>query len=227
MSQLRVSTERLRRIVLIALFGAISYVLMLFVHFPVMFLTLDLKDAVIALCGLYFGPLSALTLSVLVPLLEFVTVSDTGVYGLVMNFLGSATFSVTASLIYKYKKSLWGAIAGLFSAVAATVAVMVAFNLLVTPYYMGVAVAEVQALIPVLLLPFNVVKAVFNAAMVLLFYKPISGVMQRAGVLPRSSHPYRFDLRSCLIMLAALALIALSLVVIIVVLHGKITLGLK
>ena len=99
MSRIRVNSISLRRIVLIALFGALSYALMLLVHFRVGFLTLDLKDAIITLAGLYFGPSAALILSVLVPLIEMVSVSDTQIYGFVMNFLGSASLSVTASLI--------------------------------------------------------------------------------------------------------------------------------
>ena len=225
MSRIRLDSTSLRRIVLIALFGAISYVLMLLVHFPVSFLTMDPKDAVITVAGLYFGPLSALTLSILVPLLELVSVSDTGLYGLVMNVLSTAAFSVTASLIYKYKKSFLGAILGLCSGVCLTVAVMMLFNLLVTPHYLGVAVGEVQKLIPTLLLPFNAVKGIFNASLVLLLYKPISGVMQRAGVLPPSKHPLRMSMRTVLVTVLALLLAVGSLCVIFLVLGGSFSFG--
>ena len=225
MSRFRVTSDNLRRIVLIALFGAISYVLMLVVHLPVSFLTMDVKDVIIALAGLYFGPASALILSVLVPLIELVTVSSTGLYGFVMNFLGTAMFSVTASLIYKYKKSFLGAIIGLISGVAAMVATMMVFNLLVTPHYMGVSVEMVQGLIPKLLFPFNLVKGVLNAALVLLFYKPLSGVMQRAGILPRSEHPFRMDLRTVLVMSISLVLVIASLVVVFAVLGGSFAFG--
>ena len=227
MSRIRVNSISLRRIVLIALFGALSYALMLLVHFRVGFLTLDLKDAIITLAGLYFGPSAALILSVLVPLIEMVSVSDTQIYGFIMNFLGSASLSVTASLIYKYRKSFFGAIVGLCSGVAAMVATMMVFNLVVTPLYLGVAVAEVQAMIPTLLLPFNAVKGVFNASLVLLFYKPISGVMQRAGVLPRSEHPFRMDLRTVAVSVCALLLVAASLVVIFYVLGGGFSFGME
>lgn len=225
MSRFRVSSDYLRRIVLIALFGALSYVLMLVVHLPVSFLTMDVKDVIIALAGLYFGPAAALILSVLVPLLELVTVSSTGLYGFLMNFLGTAMFAVTASLIYKYRKSFFGAIVGLVSGVAAMVATMMLFNLLVTPFYMGVTVDVVQGLIPTLLLPFNLVKGVLNAALVLLFYKPLSGVMQRAGILPRSAHPFRMDLRTVLVMSISLVLVIASLVVVFAVLGGSFAFG--
>ncbi len=225
MSRSKLLNDRLRRIVLIALFGAISYVVMLVVHLPVSFLTMDVKDVVIALCGLYFGPPAALILSVLVPLIEMVTVSSTGLYGLVMNFLGTAAFSVTAAVIYKYKKTFLGAILGLVAGVCGMVAVMMAFNLLVTPYYMGVTVEVVQGLIPTLLLPFNFVKGILNAALVLLFYKPLSGVLQRAGVLPRSEHPLRFDARTLIVSIAALALVIASLIVVFTVLGGSFQFG--
>ena len=105
------------------------------------------------------------------------------------------------------------------------VAAMMLFNLIVTPLYLGTPVGEVQALIPTLLLPFNAVKGVFNAALVLLFYKPLSGVMQRAGVIPRSSHPFRFDVRTVIVTVSALLLIGLSLAVIFGVLGGKFAFG--
>lgn len=225
MSKYRLNLDKLRRIVLIALFGAISYVVMLLVHIPVQFLTMDVKDVIITLAGLYFGPLAALSLSVLVPLLEMVTVSSTWLYGFLMNFLGTAALSVTASVIYKYKKSLWGAILGLVSGAGVMVAVMMLFNLLVTPYYMGVTVEAVQGLIPVLLFPFNLFKGLLNVGLVLMLYKPLSLVMQRAGILPRSEHPLRMDLRSLLIFAAALLLTVGSLIVIFVVLGGQITWG--
>lgn len=225
MSRIRVSSNGLRRIVLLALFGAISYVLMLLVHFPISFLTLDVKDSVLILCGLYFGPGAAALLSVLVPVMELVTVSTTGLYGLGMNILGSLTLSVTVGLIYKYKKSFSGAVIGLLCGVVAMVAVMMGFNLLVTPYYVGMTVADVRAMIPTLLLPFNLVKGVLNAGLVLLVYKPLSAVMQHIGVLPPSAHPYWMSIRTVAVMLAALVLIGISLFFILIVLGGSFSFG--
>lgn len=235
------SNQNLRRIAMIAVFGAMAYVVMLFVHIPVSFLTLDLKDALITLCGLYFGPLSALVLSLLVPLLEFFTVSGTGVYGLIMNILGTMAFSLPVALIYKYKKSFTGAILGLFSGIFVMTGVMILANLWITPYYMGATIATVVALIPKLLLPFNLVKSVLNAGIVLLLYKHLSKALRRAGFLPRSadvsaepvgetaSAPVsrRPILRTVLVTLAALLMIAASLVVIFAVLGGRIDIGIS
>ncbi len=179
------SLSSTRRLVLSAVFAALAYAVMSVFRFNVQFLTFDLKDAVITVAGLLLGPGAALSISVLVAVLEQITVGDTGFYGFMMNMASSATFSVVASVVYKYRKRLSGAIVGLCSAVAALVAVMSVLNLLVTPHYLGVSTGEVAALIPALLLPFNAVKALSNASLVLVFYKPISRAMVAAGLLPK------------------------------------------
>ena len=215
------SSNKLRRIALIAVFGALAYALMLVVHFKVSFLTLDLKDTVITLAGLYFGPGAALSLSVLVPLLELISVSDTGLYGFLMNFISTATFSLTASFIYRYKRSLVGAIVALLSAAAATVGVMMLFNLWVTPYYMGVTVETVKGLIPTLLLPFNTVKSCMNVGFVLLLYKPISTVMQRMKLIAKKDQKTSWNWKTIAVLVLALVLIIASFAVIFGVLGGR------
>ena len=221
----KTTRSRLFRLVGVALFCALAYVAMLFIHFPVSFLTLDPKDAIITLCGLCFGPISALVSSLVVALAEMVTVSSTGPYGLLMNFMGTAAFSVTVSLIYKWRKNLMGAILGLVSGVCAMTAVMLALNLLVTPHYLHVEVEVVKNMIPTLLLPFNLVKAVFNSALVLLLYKPVSAALQRVGFLPKSDAKLRLGARTILVTIAALVLIAASMIVIFKVLGGSFRFG--
>lgn len=216
---------RLRRMIGVALFTALAYVVMLLIHFPVSFLTLDVKDAIITLCGLCFGPLAALFSSATVALVEMVTVSSTGPYGLLMNFLGTASFSVTVSLIYRWRKNFPAAIIGLISGIFAMTAVMMLFNLIVTPRYMHVDVVTVRNMIPTLLLPFNLTKALFNAAVVLLLYKPVSQALQKTGFLPRSEAKFRFDKRTAVVVVVSVALIAVSLVLIFRVLGGTFRFG--
>ena len=215
-------SERIRRMVAIAVFAALAYVSVALLRIPVMFLTFDFKDVIVTVCGLFYGPMAAFTLAIIVPLLEFITISDTGVYGLIMNFLSTAAFSITASLIYKFKKTLGGALIGLISGIFAMTAVMMLANLLVTPYYMGVPTATVAALIPKLLLPFNLIKAVLNAAIVLLLYKPISRILRRSGMLDSSSENVvkntNSKSRSVLVTVIALAIIAASFAIIFLVL---------
>lgn len=173
------NTEKIKKLTALAMFAALAYVLH-FIHIPVMFLNLDFKDVVTAIAGMYFGPISGLCLSVLVPLLEYPT-SSTAEYGLIMNILSSASFVVTASLIYRFKKTFLGAIMGLVCAALSMTAVMMAANLLITPFYMGVARSEVAALIPKVLLPFNAIKGVLNASLTLCLYKPMTRILKVSG----------------------------------------------
>ncbi|MBE6531339.1 MAG: ECF transporter S component [Ruminococcaceae bacterium] len=212
----------IKQVATIAMFCALSYVCMLLIKIPVQFLTLDVKDSIIILCGLIFGPVPAIVISFIVPLLELVTISGTGIYGFIMNVLSSLSFSLTVALIYRYKKTFYGAIVGLVSGVLAMTAVMMIANLLITPYYMGAPTATVAALIPKLLLPFNLIKAVLNAAIVLLFYKPLSNILKKAGVVESSGNGVLKNTtsrtRNIVVTIIALCIVVLSLSIIFLVL---------
>ena len=171
---------RLMKLTLAALFVAVAYLCRFLIHFNVMFLTFDVKDAVVTVGALYLGPLWGIGMSLGVALIEFITISDTGLYGLMMNFLAAAAFSSVAALIYRLRRTMGGAILSLVLGACALVGIMLPANLLITPYYMGVELPQVVALIPTLLLPFNAVKGVINAGVVLLLYKPVTRALSRA-----------------------------------------------
>lgn len=175
----------LKKIVGIAVFTALAYATTFVFHIPVQFLTFDAKDAVITIGAFIYGPLAAIVMSLLAALLELITISSTGIYGFLMNFVASAIFSATAALLYKYVRTQVGSFLGLLCGVVAMVASMLAMNLLITPHYMGVPLAQVRGLIPTLLFPFNLAKGLLNAALVLFLYKPISVALRHAGLVDR------------------------------------------
>ena len=170
-----------------AIFCALAYVSEYVFHVKVMFLTFDIKDSIIAIAAMIFGPIYAVVMSVVVSLLELFTMSDTGLYGFLMNVLSTVAFTAIAALIYKYKRTLYGAVLGFVTGALAMTAIMLLANLLITPYYMGVTRAVVVDLIPKLFLPFNLLKAIFNASIAMLLYKHVVTVLRRARVLPRGS----------------------------------------
>lgn len=214
----------MKKLAVNAMFCALAYASMLVIKIPVQFLDLDVKDSIIILCGLLFGPLSAVVISIIVPLIQLVTISGTGYYGFIMNVLSSLSFSIVVSLIYKYKKSFWGAIAALLSGVFVMTAVMMIANLIITPHYMNVPTEAVAALIPKLLLPFNFIKGVLNAAIVLLLYKPLSNILKKTGVTElsenKSQEKEKNKTMNIAVFALSLAVIALSLVVIFFVLRA-------
>lgn len=219
-------TQKIKQLTALAVLGAVAYVLH-FVHIPVAFLNLEFKDVVIAIGGMYFGPLSGLALSVLVPLLEFPT-GSTGVYGLIMNILGTATFVGVASTVYRFRRSLSGAVVGLCAAALSMTAVMMLANLWITPYYMGVSQTEVVALIPKLLLPFNGIKSILNASLTLCLYKPLTGVLRRTGFgrgSVQAAKPESVRKRSILVWVVGGVIAILSLLVIFLLLGGSVQVG--
>ena len=60
---------------------------------------------------------------------------------------------------------------------------MLVMNILVTPIYMKVPTDAVISLLPTLLMPFNLAKALMNSAIVMLIYKPVSVAMKRAKLI--------------------------------------------
>ena len=221
-------SKRLKRHTTVAVLCAMAFLCTVIIKFPVMFLTMDIKDSIIMLCTLFFGVPSGIIAAVIVPLLEYMTISGTGEYGLIMNVISSVSLCVPVGLIYKYKKTLNGAILGLCVSVVTMTAIMMIANLFITPFYMGVSRSEVVALIPTLLLPFNLVKGTLNAAVVLLLYKPLSRALKKnrlieISVSENTEAQTKNRTRSLVVTLVALAVIAISLMVIFVILGGNIS----
>jgi len=210
----------LKKLSVVAILCAIAYVSVFLFKFKVSFLTFDLKDAVLAVTAFLYGPIYAVCSAAIVSFLEFLTVSDTGVYGLIMNFLSSAVFALCCGLLYKFKRSLGGAILATITAVFAMTAIMLVANLFVTPFYMGVSRSEVVKLIPSLLLPFNIIKGVFNASVTMLIYKPITTALRKAKILEGNSAKINTSKTTLLSAISAI-LILISLFVIFVLLNGS------
>ena len=210
----------LKKISVTAMLCALAYICMFVFKFKVGFLTFDLKDAVLTVIAFLYGPLYGVISSVLVALLEFVSVSDTGVYGLIMNALSSAVFTATCGLIYKYYRTLLGAILGSVSAVFAMTAVMLVANIFITPFYMGVGRAEVAAMIPSLLLPFNLIKGIVNAAITMIIYKPITSALKKAGLSAPSSKKTDVE-KFIFLTIGALTLLIIAVLIILFMLNGE------
>ena len=152
------------------------------------FLDFDFKDVVICIGGFVYGPAAAAAVSLVVAFIEMVTISTTGPWGFLMNFLATASFCCTACFIYKKHHTMKGAVIGLVTGVICLVVVMLLWNYLVTPIYQKVPrEAIVDMLLPVFL-PFNAVKGGMNLAATLLLYKPVVTALRRAKLIPESEH---------------------------------------
>ncbi|MBQ8267271.1 MAG: ECF transporter S component, partial [Clostridia bacterium] len=210
----------LKKISVTAMLCALAYICMFVFKFKVSFLTFDFKDAILTVIAFLYGPIYAVVSSFLVAFIEFLSVSDTGVYGLIMNALSSAVFSATCGIIYKYRRTLLGAIFASVAAVLSMTAVMLVANIFITPFYMGVARADVAAMIPSLLLPFNLIKGIVNAAITMIIYKPITTALKKVGL--SNNKTAKTDLKKFIpLALSALLLLIIAVIIILFALDGN------
>ena len=172
----------------LAMITAIAYVLVCSVRIPVvLFLKYEPKDVIITIGGFLMGPSAVLISSSVVALIEMVTISDTGIIGCIMKFLSTCSYACMASLVYKKNHTMKGAIVGLASGTVFMTIVMLLWNYLITPLYMGVSREDVAGLLIPAFLPFNLLKAGLNSSMTLLLYKPLVTGLRKAGLLLPSS----------------------------------------
>lgn len=179
---------RTKTLVTLAILAAIAYLVMFVLRIPLMaavpFLKFDPKDVIIAIGGFIYGPLASVAISVVVSFLEMITVSEAGPIGLVMNILSSCAFVCPAAFIYKKRHGLSGAVIGLITGALAMTAVMLLWNWLITPIYMGLPREAVVAMLLPIFAPFNLIKGGINAAVILLLYKPLVGALRKARLIP-------------------------------------------
>lgn len=217
--------RNIRTVIAVGVFCALAYICTVVFHFRASFLTFDLKDAVMTVGAMVFGPAYGAAMAFIVSLVEMLTISSTGIYGFIMNVIASLAFVCIGSAIYRGRRTLAGGILGMTASSVAMTAVMLAANLVITPFYMHVTVSEVAVLIPTLLLPFNLVKAIFNSALVFILYKPLSTALRAAKFFDEASHSEHLrDKRTSLaVTVVALLIAAAALAVFFIFLNGSFT----
>ncbi|MBR5218385.1 MAG: ECF transporter S component [Clostridia bacterium] len=180
--------QKTKKITFIAMLCALSYVTMMVMRIPVvLFLKYEAKDVFITMGGFIFGPLTSVIISLVVSLVEMITVSETGVIGCIMNILSTCSFAGVAALVYKKKHNMWGAVTGLILGTLFTTAVMLLWNYLITPLYMEMPREQIAGLLIPAFLPFNLIKGTLNTAIILLIYKPVVSALRRSRLIPASS----------------------------------------
>ena len=206
--------SRIKKLTMIAMLVAASLVVVSLFRIPiVLFLKYEPKDVIITIGGFLFGPLTAFVVSSAVAIIEMFTMSDTGVIGAIMNFLASCSFACTASYIYKKKHTAKGAMLGLLVASILSTVVMLLWNYLVTPLYMGIPREGVVELMLPALLPFNLLKVTLNSSIILLVYKPIVTALRRIHIV--DSENTKKATKSEISILASILLITCLLIILV------------
>lgn len=205
-----------KKISAIGMFCALAFISMVMIKIPVvLFLKYEPKDVIITVCGLIYGPIYSFVVSLIVSFIEMITVSDTGIIGFVMNVLSTVAFACTASYIYKKGKTIKSAVIGLCTGVVLMTIIMILWNYIMTPIYMGQSRADIAAMLAPVFLPFNLLKGSINAALTYLLYKPVIKILRTAKLAPPSENQGErktnmFMIVACLVVLATGILIILA-----------------
>ena len=192
-------SKTLKYIAKIAVLSAVASILMLFelpLWFAPSFYELDFSELPILIGGFALGPAAAVLMELLKNLLNILmNGTDTAFVGEFANFVTGCAFVLPAALIYKYKKSLKGAIWGLITATLslALVGALINYFVLIPAFSnlyglpiesivaMGTAVnasiTDLKSLIVFAVVPFNLLKAVACSVLSLLLYKRLSKIL--------------------------------------------------
>ena len=194
----RSSNTYVKKLVLLSVLGAISFVVMLF-EFPLLFIApsfyeLDLSETVVLMGGFAVGPWAAPVIELVKILLKLlIKGTSTGFVGEFANFAVGCAFTFTAALIYKYKKTLKGALLSLSvgTLVLGVAGVFLNYYLMI-PFYTKFMPIEAivdagKSIIPAIdslwsfvwfsVFPFNLLKGVFCSALCFLLYKRLSKIL--------------------------------------------------
>lgn len=211
----------IRQIACIGMFCALAYAVMaLSKLIPVNiagFLSFDLKDVIIAICAFLFGPVPGVIVSLIVSVIEMITVSSTGPIGLLMNVLSTCAFVAPAAIFYRRNRTFSRAVFGLVLGVVCMTFVMLLWNWLITPLYMGVGREEVVSMLLPVFLPFNLIKGAINAAITLLLYNPIVTALRKANLVEKSASaaPKKKGLSLGVTLISLFVIVSLVLVVLV------------
>lgn len=172
-----------RQLVSMAMLGAISIVLVSVVHFPLIpaaaFLEYDPADIPILIGTFAYGPLARLLMTIVVSIIQGVTVSaQSGPIGVVMHIFATGFCALVAGGIYSRNKSKKTAILALICGALVQTAAMVLMNMIFTPLFMGAPLETVLAMMVPAIIPFNLLKAGINCTVTFLLYKSISHLLK-------------------------------------------------
>lgn len=199
-----------RNIALIGILGALAGLFMTLTKFPLPFLApgfykFDFSDVIVALGAFSLGPVGGILIALIKVLINLILDGTTTAgIGELSNFLFSCSYILPVTLIYQGKRTFKRVLIGaVVSTLVATVASALINYFMLIPAYVTLAgfpmeaivgsaskinasVTDLKTLIVFTTIPFNLFKFGMISVVLLLLYKPVEKVLQRAGISPRA-----------------------------------------
>ena len=171
-----------KKMVMVAVFAAISFVLQMIAPFPKVggFLEIEFSDLPALIISFAYGPVSGVFVELFKNLLHC-TMTSTGFVGEFANFVVNGIFVATAGVIYSHKKTFRIAIASLIYATIAMAIAGVFVNLYIMLPMFKIPAELRFGLALGTILPFNLVKGVVTSVITILIYKRISPIIKFSG----------------------------------------------
>ncbi len=151
---------------LVAILAAMSLLLELYVHFPVLpaasFLLYSPGDVPIILAAILVNPLAGVACAFVNATLFVLLTGQGGPWGALMHFISSGGMALVIGLLRRKTGKTWPVMC---AGVATRVALMVPLNMLITPIYMGVPLHVVTGMIVPVIIPFNIIHGGLNTVL--------------------------------------------------------------
>ena len=164
-----------KKIAGMAVLTALAVALAVVLHVPIFpavaFLEYDMADIPIFLGAFMYGPFAGFLMTIIVAVIQGVTVSAGGGWiGIVMHVFATGLYVLVAGSIYYFHRNIKGALVAMASGIAVWMVGMILWNIVLTPIYMGVPRQMVINLLGYIA-AFNAIKVVGNSLVTLVLYK--------------------------------------------------------
>lgn len=189
----------IKKLVRIALLGAISGILMVALHFPLPmfppFMDVDIAEVPAIIAGFAMGPLAGFYVIIIKLVVKLIIQStSTGMIGELSNLIVSSAFVCTASILYRKNKTVKNA---MFSLVVGVIAMSLLATLsnyfFIFPLY-GLDIPEyakvfnkINPLVKnsatfllIAIIPFNIIKGFLNSIVAVALLKPVEKYLNKA-----------------------------------------------
>ncbi len=176
--------QNTQKLTTLAMLSALSVILAWLIRFSIIpaapFLEYDPADIPILLVTFLYGPLSGLLITVIVAVLQGMTVSAaSGFIGIIMHILSTGSYVIVVGVVYSKVHSKKGAALALALGSLAMTIVMVGCNLVITPIFLGQPIENVINLLLPAIIPFNLIKAGLNGLLTFQVYKPLKKIIKK------------------------------------------------
>ncbi len=181
-------SKSINYLVKIAVLGALSGLVMM-LQFPILpsapFLKFDFSNVITLIGGFALGPSAAFFIDSIRLMIDCLEGSATGYVGEFSAWLLGITFSVPASILYKYKKGFkWAVVAVAISFVLSNLMGIVSNWFIMFPLF-GIPAEAIPNMVLTTVIPFNLIKYTIVSAIVLLLYKPLSPLLKKTYAISK------------------------------------------